>query len=186
MNFVRIFGDEDCLLSVHYNHEDHDEFSNIFDQWTDIEHLENFFTAHEIDLNRPYWDGITIVQAIIETRYEAIKFRKFLKKLSKTPKKVRISKFISFFKPLEKNQFNFSYLDKKKVYGLRNKTWLRIYALKVGEDMYIITGGTIKLTDNMAERPHTLKELRKLEACKQFLKNEGIIDEEGIIELLEL
>lgn len=52
--------------------------------------------------------------------------------------------------------------------------------------MYIITGGTIKLTDNMAERPHTLKELRKLEACKQFLKNEGIIDEEGIIELLEL
>lgn len=121
MNFVRIFGDEDCLLSVHYNHEDHDEFSNIFDQWTDIEHLENFFTAHEIDLNRPYWDGITIVQAIIETRYEAIKFRKFLKKLSKTPKKVRISKFISFFKPLEKNQFNFSYLDKKKFMAYETK-----------------------------------------------------------------
>ncbi|NQU80763.1 MAG: hypothetical protein HQ543_04535 [Bacteroidetes bacterium] len=186
MNFVRIFGDEDCLLSVHYDDKDYDEFSKIFDQWTDVEYLEDFFTAHEIDLNRPYWDGITIEQAIIETRHEAIKFRKFLKKLSKTPKKVRISKFISFFKPLEKTHYNSSYLNKKKAYGLRNKTWLRIYALKVGDDMYIITGGTIKLTDNMAERPHTFKELSKLNTCKQFLRNEGIIDEEGIIELLEL
>ena len=108
MNFVRIFGDEDCLLSVHYDHEDHDEFSNIFDQWTDIEHLENFFTTHEIDLNRPYWDGITIEQAIIETRYEAIKFRKFLKKLSKTQKKIRISKFNYLIKTLKKNKINFT------------------------------------------------------------------------------
>jgi hypothetical protein len=52
--------------------------------------------------------------------------------------------------------------------------------------MYIITGGAIKLTDKMEEREHTLKELKKLETCKQFLINEGIIDEEGIIELLEL
>ncbi len=66
MDFVRIFGDEDCLLSVLYEQENHDEFSNIFNQWTDIEYLENFFTTHEIDLTRSYWDGITIEQAIIE------------------------------------------------------------------------------------------------------------------------
>lgn len=52
--------------------------------------------------------------------------------------------------------------------------------------MYIITGGAIKLTDNMGERPHTLRELKKMQICEQFLKNEGIVDEEGIIELLEL
>jgi hypothetical protein len=38
----------------------------------------------------------------------------------------------------------------------------------------------------MGEREHTLKELKKLEACKQFLLDEGIVDEEGMIELLEL
>lgn len=186
MDFVRIFGDEDCLLSVHSSTENCDEFSKIFDQWTDIEYLENFFTVNEDDLNRPYWEGISIEQAIIETRSEAIKFRRYLKKLSKKAKSERIEKFISFFKPLEKDRYNLSYLDKKKAYGLRNKTWLRIYALRVGDDMYIITGGTIKLTDNMAERPHTLKELRKLETCKQFLKDDGCLDEEGLIELLEL
>ena len=77
-------------------------------------------------------------------------------------------------------------MEKKKAYGKRNKTWLRIYALKAGEDMYIITGGAIKLTDNMGERPHTMRELKKLEICEQFLRSEGIVDEDGIIELLEL
>jgi hypothetical protein len=186
MNFVRIFDDEYCLLSVKNDDEEQDEFSKIFDQWTDIEYLDKFFTTHKNDLNRPFWEGITIEQAIIETRDEAIKYRRFLKKISQKPQKERISTFISFFQPLDKKQIKFSFLDKKKAYGKRNKTWLRIYALKVGDDMYIITGGAIKLTDNMGEREHTLKELKKLEACKQFLLDEGIVDEEGMIELLEL
>ncbi len=52
--------------------------------------------------------------------------------------------------------------------------------------MYIITGGAIKLTDNMEERPHTLAQLKKLDSCRQYLKELGAIDEEGVIELLEL
>lgn len=186
MKLIRIFGDEDCFLSVKYENEEYDEFSKIFNQWTDIEYLDNFFTAHKSDLSRPHWEGITIEQAIIETRDEAIKFRRYLKRISEKPQKERISTFISFFQPLDKKQIKFSFLDKKKAYGKRNKTWLRIYALKVGDDMYIITGGAIKLTDNMGEREHTLKELKKLEACKQYLLDEGIVDEDGIIELLEL
>ncbi|NLA49809.1 MAG: hypothetical protein GX876_10155 [Bacteroidales bacterium] len=77
-------------------------------------------------------------------------------------------------------------MEKKKAYGSKRKTWLRIYALKFGEDKYLITGGTIKLTDNISEREHTRKELRKLENCKKFIIDEGIVDEDGIIELLEL
>ena len=38
----------------------------------------------------------------------------------------------------------------------------------------------------MGERAHTIKELKKLEICEQFLKSEGIVDADGIIELLEL
>lgn len=186
MKFVTIFDDEDCLLSVKNDHEKQDEFSKIFDQWTDIEYLDNFFTTHASDLKRPYWEGISIEQSIIETRNEAIKFREYLKRIAEKPAKERIPLFLRFFKPLSKNQGKNSFLDKKKAYGKRNKTWLRIYALKAGEDRYIITGGAIKLTDNMGERAHTLKELGKLDACKQFLINEGIVDEEGIIELFEL
>ena len=186
MKFVPIFVDEDCLLSTKKDNEEQDEFSKIFDQWTDIEYLDKFFTTNENDLNRPFWEGISIEQAIIETRNEAIKFRKYLKKISEKPPEERIPLFLRLFHPLSKDQGISSFLEKKKAYGKRNKTWLRIYALKAGEDMYIITGGAIKLTDNMGERPHTRRELKKLEICEQFLRSEGIVDEEGIIELLEL
>jgi hypothetical protein len=186
MKFVSIFGDSDCLLSVKGDNEAQDEFSKIFDQWTDIEYLDRFFTTHKKDLERPFWERISIEQAIIETRNEAIKFRKYLKRISEKPIKERIPLFVRLFQPLSKNQVAVAFLDKKKAYGRRNKTWLRIYALKAGADMYIITGGAIKLTDNMGERAHTNIELKKLETCKQFLLNEGLVDEEGVIELLEL
>jgi len=186
MKFVSIFEDSDSLIAVKADNENQDEFSKLFDQWTDIEYLDDFFTKHQLDLSRPFWEGISIEQAIIETRNEAIKFRKHLKKIAEKPLRERIPLFLRLFQPLSKNQGLEGFLDKKKVYGRRNKTWLRIYALKAGNDTYIITGGAIKLTDNMSERPHTQKELRKLEACKQFLLNEGIVDDDGIIELLEL
>ena len=186
MKFVPIFDDEDCLLSVKKDNERQDEFSKIFDQWTDIEYLDKFFTTNEVDLKRPFWDGISIEQAIIETRNEAIKFRKYLKRISEKPPKERKPLFLRLFHPLSQHQGTIPFLERKKVYGKRNKTWLRIYALKAGDDMYIITGGAIKLTNTMGERAHTIKELKKLEICEQFLKSEGIVDADGIIELLEL
>lgn len=185
MNFVRIFDDEDFLLSTHYQGEKLDEFSKLFHQWTDTKYLHDFFSTNEDDLKRPYWEGITIEQAIIETRKETIKFGKYLKSISKRPQNERISIFSRFFKPLDK-QLDLPFLAKKKVYGIRKKTWLRLYALKVGDDMFIITGGTIKLIDNMIDRDHTNIELKKLDICRQFLISEKIVDEDGVIEFLEI
>jgi len=186
MKFVSIFGDEECLLSVKGDYETFSEFDTIFRNWTDIEYLDTFFTTNEIDLKRPFWEGISVEQAIIETRNEAIKFRQHLRRISKKVPSERLVLLLRLFQPLKKNQTATPFLEKKKAYGLKNKTWLRIYALKFGEDKYIITGGAIKLTDNMVEREHTREELRKLEACKRFIIDEGIVDEDGVIELLEL
>ncbi|NLA49810.1 MAG: hypothetical protein GX876_10160 [Bacteroidales bacterium] len=68
MKFVSIFGDDECLLSVKSDNETLSEFDKIFRNWTDIEYLDAFFTTHKIDLKRPFWEGISIEQAIIETR----------------------------------------------------------------------------------------------------------------------
>jgi len=186
MEFVRIFEGEDSLLTVKYDGQDEDEFARILNKWTDIEYLDNFFATNESDLKRPHWEGITIEQAIIETRLEALKFRGHLKKMSSKTKKERISVFTRLFQPLSYYDPELSYLNKKKVYGLRKKTWLRLYAIKVSDDMFIITGGAIKLTDRMNERPHTLDELRKLDTCRQCLKDIGAIYDDGLLELLEL
>ena len=76
-------------------------------------------------------------------------------------------------------------MDKKKAYGVYYRSWLRMYALKICDDMYLITGGAIKLTDRMDERAHTRIELNKLERCKDFLFEQRIIDDKGVVELLE-
>jgi hypothetical protein len=186
MEIVRIFEGEDCLLTVKYNGQNEDEFAKIFNEWTDINYLDNFFSTNESDLKRPHWQGITIEQAIIETRREALKFRGHLKTMLSKSKNERISVFTRLFQPLSYYEPEHSFLNKKKVYGLRKRTWLRLYAIKVCDDMFIITGGAIKLTDRMDDRPHTLNELRKLEACRQYLRELGTIDDDGILELLEL
>lgn len=186
MEIVRIFDDEDCLLSVQYDENKQDEFSRIFEDWTDIEFLENFFEENKHDLERPFWNNVSIEEAIQLTRNEAIKLSKYFYDLSKKTPRKRILLFADLFKPLGKQLSNADFLNRKKVYGLRIISWLRIYALKIGDDMYLITGGAIKLTKKMKDREHTRKELQKIDYCKQILKEEGIIDEDGMVELLEL
>jgi hypothetical protein len=185
MQIVRIF-DDDFLLTVHYDGLETDTFTQIFNNWTDIEYLEGFFTLNEFDLKRDFWGGISIEDAVIETRNEALKLREYIYGLTKKTLKNRISIFKRLFKPLTKTLIGNDIIAKKKSYGLRKNSWLRIYALKLDDDMFVITGGAIKLTDNMEEREHTRKELLNLDNCLTFLKNQGIIDKDGMIELLEL
>jgi hypothetical protein len=97
MEFVRIFEGEDCLLTVKYDGQDEDEFARILNELTDIEYLDNFFSRNDSDLKRPFWGGITIEQAIIETRREALNFRGHLKKMSLKPKKKKYLYLLNFF-----------------------------------------------------------------------------------------
>ncbi len=55
-----------------------------------------------------------------------------------------------------------------KAYGPR-RSWLRIYALRI-DTTYIITGGAIKLTGKMEDRPHTQRQLDNLRNVAQHLK----------------
>ena len=61
-----------------------------------------------------------------------------------------------------------------------HSSWLRLYALKQDDNIYLITGGAIKLTRQMSERPHTLNELKKLESVRNHLLDNGVMDSEGI------
>jgi len=58
---------------------------------------------------------------------------------------------------------------------LTNKSWLRLYAIRIDANVFVISGGAIKLTPNMNERDHLLKELSKLEITKSFLKEMDLV-----------
>jgi hypothetical protein len=80
----------------------------------------------------------------------------------------------TIFKPLENSEKDQIYeLQKLKAKGDERKSYLRLYAVRF-RDEYVITGGAIKLTRNMTDRPHKRRELHRLEAVVAFLKQKDI------------
>ncbi|MEO6302144.1 MAG: hypothetical protein ABIP51_03120, partial [Bacteroidia bacterium] len=118
-------------------------------------------------------------QAVKETLTDAQKFEQKIFDLAEC---VDIdsepNEFENIFKPLSNNGISYEFCFKS--YGqnnLRENTWLRIYAIKLGTNVYVITGGAIKLTERMNQAEHTKTELDKFKRCVNYLKSEGVIND---------
>lgn len=64
-------------------------------------------------------------------------------------------------------------------------SWPRVYAIRLEKNVFVITGGAIKLTRTMLERPHTQEQLDRLNACRKFLVDNGVFDSDSFISLTE-
>ncbi|HEV2478688.1 MAG TPA: hypothetical protein VGS79_03455 [Puia sp.] len=74
-------------------------------------------------------------------------------------------------------------LSKGSVKSTTSNPKLRIYAVRIDERTYAVTGGAIKLTNFMEERLHTEEELRKMKRVRAWLKDQGIYFREDLINL---
>jgi hypothetical protein len=45
-----------------------------------------------------------------------------------------------------------------------------LYAIRIADNVYVVSGAGIKLTETMNDRPHLKTELKKLKAVSTFLK----------------
>lgn len=59
---------------------------------------------------------------------------------------------------------------------------MRIYAIRIESNAYVITGGTIKLTRTVQEREHSKKAYEQLKAGQDYLKDQGIFDKDSFVE----
>ena len=90
------------------------------------------------------------------------------------------------FKPLGSADTRATELSREKARNWDNRqhaSWLRVYAIRLEPNIYVVTGGAIKLTRTMQEREHTAIELEKLNRCKEFLKSQGVFDKDSFVEL---
>ena len=171
MTFNEITGDG-RLWAVRYDGEDDDELYNVFNKWNDVLLLRNFFIANKDDLLL-YYRVSSINEAVMDTIEDSELLENALLDLS-TDADLNI-----LFRPLS-NYMQESYLEKEKAKISKRKkhaSWLRIYAIKLNSGIFIITGGTIKLTATMQDRPHTARELIKIEQVRRFLIDNDIADE---------
>ena len=174
MEIINIFAIiKDSLLAVQFDFEQSDEFSVLFNKWNDVEFLEKFFEEHKEDLNSGFYGEVTIEEAVFRTIEEANKFEIYIKDIANRGKRNPNSTLQDLvFTPLSKSDTSIGHL-KTKAYGNEDKTWLRVYAIEIASNLYIVSGGAIKLTETMNQREHLLLELKKLNATIEYLNEIG-------------
>lgn len=176
MEIIAIFAlEKESLYTVRYVDESIHEWERLFDNWTDAEYLYDFFEEQEGDLTAGFWGAITIEEAVEKTIEDARKLRQFIYALAKKGKHDLQNTLQTHFKPLNDNCYDYRQsLLQSKAYGLWNKSWLRLYAIRIDANVFVISGGAIKLTPTMNERDHLLKELDKLKITQKYLKENDL------------
>jgi len=160
-----------CLYAIKYSENSLDELERLFDEWADPMYLHDFFEENIKDIDMP------LEEAINKVKKEAIYLRnKLIELAEKKPNQLNL-----LFKNLDNSEYTSKLLQRKKA----SKNWLRLYAIKVEGNNYVITGGAIKLDSQklMKDKNHTLIELNKINKCRDFLLDEGVIDDDSFQEI---
>lgn len=165
MKIVAIFADQ--LFAFQYTGELDNEFDRLMELWTDIAFLKAFAKENNI---------INVENFIKDILQDAEQIQDFLENLSKNKEPYGF-----YFEPLQMSESN-KILSLQK--GKIRKNKLRYYAIKLDENCFVITGGAIKMSQTMQDHSDTIKELKKLETARAYLKENGVFDDNSFFELL--
>lgn len=179
MQFVRVIEGYDHLWAVKEPDKEDDELTSLFEKWNNADYLLNFFKENIEDLkNNFHIEKIT--QAVQDTFDDADELEELILEFPYT------EDLDGLFKPLDVTDVRSTELTRRKARNWnreRHASWLRIYAIRLEPNIYVVTGGAIKLTHLMQEREHTSLELEKLNRCKTFLKANGVFDKDSFVDL---
>ncbi len=166
MQLIRIF--EPYLHSFKHPGEAKDELNRLFDCWTDPEWLRAYFLENDNLLD---YENITLPEAVEQTMELADKLYDLLEENQ--------DNLDTCFQHLKKTTITEKPLAKQKA----KKKWLRLYAVKIAPNYYVITGGAIKQSLEMKDHGLTQKELTKLEKGASWLYENGVFDVDSFFEL---
>lgn len=172
MKIVDIFAHR--LWSFHYAGEEDNEYDRMMKLWNDTEHIYEFLKVNQNDIPKTK----SIQKIVFEILDDAIELdEKLIEITSSNDKKLK-----HFFQALNNQEYKAKILSLQK----GRESLLRMYAIKIDDDTYVITGGTIKLPLHhlMEDREHTRIELEKLTFAKDYLKSKQVFDEESFFEFL--
>lgn len=175
MKIVDIFATRN-LFAVHYDGAHYNEYRRLMELWEDTEALEQFLKANSKDIP-PHKSVYTVLEEIIEESYE---INDTLLDIIET-EPINID---SLFAPLDNSEYREVLLSIRK--GKGRTKHLRLYAIKIARDTYLITGGAIKLPLHhlMDDRIHTKLEKQKLINARDYLRSKGVHDKESFFEFL--
>ena len=167
-----------------------DEYNNFRARLGDPLYLKDFYDENEELLKVQYWRRVSRDRFVEDTRASVpLIFGDFKKGcLKKT--------LYDVFEPLDKTDVAIRQRNEngksphrilrlKSRYGfIADRVPFRIYAIEVDTDCFIITGGAIKIVEEMKQAPNTNLELKKLDYVLSALKEAGISNKESLLNFL--
>ncbi|WP_298713799.1 hypothetical protein [Chitinophaga sp.] len=175
MKLITIFGEKtNAVYAIHYNGQHCDELDRLFFLWSDIEYVKSYLQERKDLLAEAFRVGISIEEAAWEIKIEAELMEDELKA------HYRNGLLQSLFMPLRKGDAKIYVFQQTKSKSRSRRIWrpkLRIYAIRLAANCYVITGGGIKLTKAMQDCPILMAELTKIKKCVAFLKQHKISEQ---------
>lgn len=170
------------IYSIHYDDAETNEFDRLFQQWNDMGYVIQFFSTYQEFLKSPIWQSISEPEdAANQVLQEAADLEDLFDELFDNTIKGEEMDFDSHFHYLEGKYKYEIERPPMKSYGTNRPSLLRIYAIKMNSNTYLITGGGIKLAERIQDSPD-LKDhvFNNIDRVRQFLTANGIIDSEDM------
>lgn len=166
------------IYSVKYDGNDENEFDRLLDEWNDVSFVVDFFERNKEYLKNDIWKAVKEPErAAGQVLFEAECIETLFDELACNTKNGKHKDFDSFFKSLDgKYQYELEYIPMKS-YGSVKPSLLRIYAIKLKSNVYIIIGGGIKLARTIQDSPG-LKDniINNIDLVRTWLKDNGILN----------
>jgi hypothetical protein len=173
---------EPYLYSVKYEGEELSEFDRLFQTWGDVTYVNDFMEANKSLLESPVWERThKPEEAARQVLKEAYELEEYFHELCENAETGMTPDLDSHFHFLNgKYKYVCEWIPMKS-YGTIFPSFLRIYAIKLKENVYIITGGGIKLSKDIQSSPdikdHVIKNIDRV---RRFLVASDIIDDDDM------
>lgn len=184
MEIVEIY--EGWLYSIQFDEEDLNEYARVFKEWHDLDYLEKFFTDNADYINTPFWKNAGLdpnepEASALKVLDEAEELEDYITELVSNMKLGIKPDFDEYFHFLDGKYKCLWTLEPMKSYGKGRPSLLRLYAIKLESNCYLIVYGGIKLGDTIQNSP-VLKDkvFNKIDNVLNYLRVNGIEDSEDI------
>lgn len=185
MEVINIYND--CLFAVKFDDKDQNEYEAAFSLWQDLDYLVKFFDDNKDLVNTDFWkealpsiESEDLAMAVVNESFDLLEY---IKSVANNTANGESPDFDEFFKELGGRKYSHlrEYVPQKS-YGTATPTMLRLYAIRLDSNCYIVVHGGIKLTKEIQSTPLLNQELfPKIDNVLQFFRANGIIDTEDLI-----
>ncbi len=175
-----------CLYSIKFDEAVTDEYSRVIALWKDLDYLVDFFKENAREVDQPFWREVglnpdTPIASAERVAGEAIVLAARIGQLAQNAKDGKIPDFEDFFHPLGGKYSYVRELEPHKSYGTFNPSLLRLYAIKLERNVYLIVFGGIKLGSTIQNSPGLKEQVfNRIDNVITFLKANGILEGDDI------